>query len=81
MMTKSAFFSLEYPGLIHGRYKYVLKVILNIIKRWPISLRTYVHRPTTNPLPYTTLFIQNISPFLIGLLSRKKTVNTKDIEL
>ena len=80
-MTKSAFFSLEYPGLIHGRYKYVLKVILNIIKRWPISLRTYVHRPTTNPLPYTTLFIQNISPFLIGLLSRKKTVNTKDIEL
>ena len=73
-MTKSAFFSLEYPGLIHGRYKYVLKVILNIIKRWPISLRTYVHRPTTNPLPYTTLFIQNISPFLIGLLSRKKTI-------
>ena len=43
--------------------------------------RTYVHRPTTNPLPYTTKFIQNICPFLIGVLSRKKTVNTKDIEL
>ena len=49
-------------------------------KKMADIIRTYVHRPTTDPLPYTTLFIQNISPFLIGVLSRKKTVNTKDIE-
>ena len=34
-----------------------------------------------NPDPHTALFIPNISPFLIGLLSSQKTVNTKDIEL
>ena len=78
---KISFFLFRISRINSWTLKYVLKVILNIIKRWPISLRTYVHRPTINPLPYTTLFIQNISPFLIALLSRKKTVNNKDIEL
>ena len=34
-----------------------------------------------NPDPHTTLFIPNISPFLIGLMASQKTVSTKDIEL
>ena len=34
-----------------------------------------------NPDPHATLFIPNISPFLIGLLASQKTVNNKDIDL